>query len=167
MPVVLERSSTSEAEREIRTLIADWARALEARDLDALFASYAENVVLFDVKPPFRLRGVDAYRAMWQACLPYFPARFAIEHRDLDVTATGDAAFAYGLVHIRPIGEESKAGQTWLRATICYARVDGAWRVVHEHVSVPFDPMTGQAVFMTDPEEADRPFSGCAAGAAP
>jgi uncharacterized protein (TIGR02246 family) len=167
MSVVLERPPASATEREIRGLIADWAQALAARDLDALLANYADDVLLFDVKPPFRLRGVAAYRAMWAACLPYFPARFAIEHRDLEITATPDAAFAHGLVQIRPIGAESPAGQTWLRATICYARVGGAWRVVHEHVSVPFDPTTGQAVFISDPDEAGAPAPGCVAGVAP
>ena len=26
----------------------------------------------------------------------------------------------------------------WLRATVCFRRVDGAWKVAHEHASVPF-----------------------------
>lgn len=26
----------------------------------------------------------------------------------------------------------------WVRATTCWRKVDGRWRVVHEHVSVPF-----------------------------
>jgi len=26
----------------------------------------------------------------------------------------------------------------WMRATMCFERIDGAWRFVHEHTSVPF-----------------------------
>ena len=26
----------------------------------------------------------------------------------------------------------------WMRATMCFERVDGKWRIVHEHNSVPF-----------------------------
>jgi ketosteroid isomerase-like protein len=33
----------------------------------------------------------------------------------------------------------------WVRATTCYRKVDGAWKIVHEHQSVPFDPHTGAA----------------------
>jgi ketosteroid isomerase-like protein len=40
---------------------------------------------------------------------------------------------------------ENAAG--WVRVTICYQRQQGAWRVFHEHVSVPFDPMTGKPGF--------------------
>lgn len=39
---------------------------------------------------------------------------------------------------------------TWMRITVCLHREDGAWRVLHEHVSVPFDPMTGQASLIRD-----------------
>jgi hypothetical protein len=30
--------------------------------------------------------------------------------------------------------------------TTCYRRIDGRWWVVHEHVSSPYDPTTGQMV---------------------
>ena len=33
----------------------------------------------------------------------------------------------------------------WIRATLCYRKIDGKWMVTHEHVSVPFDPESGQA----------------------
>ncbi len=33
----------------------------------------------------------------------------------------------------------------WVRATLGCRRIDGTWRVVHDHESVPFDPETGQA----------------------
>ena len=38
-----------------------------------------------------------------------------------------------------------------MRVTVCYRRMGGEWRVVHEHVSLPFDPMTGQVSYITDP----------------
>jgi ketosteroid isomerase-like protein len=26
----------------------------------------------------------------------------------------------------------------WMRATMCFERINGTWRIVHEHTSVPF-----------------------------
>ena len=145
-------SSVNRDEAEIRELVAAWSQALEERDLDGLTAAYAPDVRLFDIKPPFRTDGVEAVRRLWEACLPYFPAKFRSEHRSLEVTVNGDVAFAHGLHGIRPIDEAHPAGDTWIRVTICYRRIDGRWRVVHEHVSVPFDPETGNVSFITRPD---------------
>jgi ketosteroid isomerase-like protein len=34
----------------------------------------------------------------------------------------------------------------WIRVTAVYRRVEGKWKIVHEHSSVPFDPETLRAV---------------------
>lgn len=151
----LERLSEagSRDEAEIRGLTAAWARALEAKDPEALVEGCAPDVLVYDLKPPFRLRGVDAYRQLWRACLPHFPDPIRSEHRDLEVSVDGDLAFAHGLHRIVPIGEHSCAGETWVRVTTCYRRIGGHWRVVHEHVSVPHDPTTGRVAPITRPEE--------------
>jgi len=137
---------------EIRKLMEGWSKALESRDLDSLTTAYDPDVVLFDMKPPFQIHGADAYRRMWQACLPYFPKRFAFERRELEISVGGDAAFAHFLTCVRPIGEAPAGDTMWLRATLCYRRAAGRWWVAHEHVSVPIDPMTGKAVMIGDAE---------------
>lgn len=38
----------------------------------------------------------------------------------------------------------------WVRATSCLRRQDGAWTIVHEHASVPFDAGTGRAVLRSE-----------------
>ena len=136
-------------EAEIRGLAA-WSRALKAKDLDGLAAAYAPDVLLFDLKPPFRMRGVEAMRSVWAACLPRFPAKLKSEHRDFEVTVGGDAAFAHCLHRMVPIDETSRADETWMRVTLCYRKIAGAWQVVHEHVSVPFDSVTGRVAYITD-----------------
>lgn len=142
------QASSSEDEAEIRALVGAWSKALEAKDLDGLTAGYASDVLVFAVQPPYQASGVEAYRAVWKACLPFFPAEFKSEHRDLKITVSGDLAFAHCLHHIEPVGEGHPAGQTWVRVTVCYRRIDGRWRVVHEHVSIPFDPVSGRSVFI-------------------
>lgn len=139
-------------ETEIRAMAMAWSKALEDKDADRLVAEYVPDCVVFDVKPPHLILGREAYRRMWQQCLPYFPARFRSEHRDFTIAVGGDAAFAHTLHHIEPIGEPAPPGGfTWMRVTTGYRRIAGRWKVVHEHVSVPVDMVTGKAAFISDP----------------
>lgn len=146
----LDRAATQD-EADIRALIAAWSKALEARDVDGLTAAYAPDVVIFDVKDTFRIDGVPAYRQLWQQCLPFFPKRFRSEHRKLEITVSGDLAFAHGLHHIVPADDpDHPAGTFWIRFTTCYHRRDGHRQVVHEHASIPFDCATGQITAITE-----------------
>jgi ketosteroid isomerase-like protein len=57
---------------------------------------------------------------------------------DLDVTVAGDLAFAHGLLHLTGSRTSGEQTDVWVRQTFCLRRVNGAWRIVHEHASVPF-----------------------------
>jgi ketosteroid isomerase-like protein len=137
---------------EIAALFARWSKSLEARDLDGLLAHYSPEVMLFDATPPYAVRGIASYRRAWEKTLACLPAEFKSEHRDVKIHASGEAAFAHCLHRIVPIGEEHPmAGRTWLRATICFSKAAGEWKITHEHVSLPFDPETGKADFIPNP----------------
>jgi len=138
-------------EAEIRALIAAWSKALEAKDAAGLVADYAPETLLYDVKPPYKIARPDAIRKMWEACLPYFPDRFTSEHRDLVLTVGTDLAIMHALHAIHPVGTDHPAADMWIRVTACYRKTGGRWRVVHEHVSVPFDPTTGKVVHIREP----------------
>lgn len=69
-------------EAEVRSVVAAWSRAVEAKDADALVARYQADTVLFDAIPPFRTVGKDAIRQIWKNVLPHFPEQFRSEHRD-------------------------------------------------------------------------------------
>lgn len=138
-------------EAEIRTLIARWSKAVEAKDATAAVEAYTPGTVLYDLMPPARTVGAEAIRAVWERAFPHFPDTFRSEHRDLTVEVDGDVAFVHGLHHFVPEPADHPCGFTWMRVTACYRRIDGRWRVAHEHVSIPFDPATGQAAFITTP----------------
>jgi uncharacterized glyoxalase superfamily protein PhnB len=80
--------------------------------------------------------------------LPYFPERIRSEHKDLTIHVDGDLATVHGLHHFVPEPADHPAGSTWMRITVVFRRVAGEWRVIHEHVSIPFDPMTNTAVYL-------------------
>lgn len=51
---------------QIRALIEGWAEAVHEGRIDTVVADHAEDVVMFDVPPPYRgVRGADAYRKVW------------------------------------------------------------------------------------------------------
>ena len=162
-------AATGSDEAAIRGLIAAWSRALEAKDVEGLTAAYDPGVVLFDAIPPCRVVGVAHLRELWSMCLPCFPDDFTSEHRDVTVAVSGDVAFAHGLHRTKTADPDHPAGQTWLRFTSCYRRIEGQWRVVHEHISIPFNPMTNEAWYVKDPEQAfdwsAAEEGGCCGGA--
>lgn len=134
-------------EAEIRRLIADWEDALCRRDLEGLMAFYSHDVVLFDVHPPFRVEGPEKIRDLWEGVLPLIPERF--ERCELRIVADRAAAFAHWC--LRPAGTlDRSVVPAWIRVSAGYRVEDGRWKVVHEHVSLPVDPITSQAVRLSE-----------------
>jgi uncharacterized protein (TIGR02246 family) len=161
----LNKPTAKQDEAEIRRLVAAWSEALVAKNADALTANYTADALLFDAIPPYKTVGADDIRTVWQNCLPHMPESFRSEHRDLVIHVDGDMAFVHGLHHFVPTPADHPSGQTWMRITVCFRRVEGKWKVVHEHVSIPFNPMNGQAWNITDPDSLDMPdYSEAGAG---
>lgn len=159
--------TAAQDEADIRRLIAAWSQALEAKNADGLTSAYAPDALLFDAIPPYKTVGADNIRTVWENCLPCFPDEFTSEHRDLVVHVDGDIALVHGLHHFVTTPADHPCGQTWMRVTVCYRRIDGRWKVVHEHVSIPFNPMNGQAWQITDPDALDMPAYGDAGDCSP
>jgi ketosteroid isomerase-like protein len=137
-------------ESQIRQLISDQQGAICTKDVDQIMSRYAAEVILFDVKPPFQTKGKDAVRQLWKDCLPYFPDAFQMETRDLTVTVSENLATAHWL--FRFTGEQDHpAMRTWMRVTAVCQKNQNEWQILHEHISVPFNPETSQAVFTLNP----------------
>ena len=151
------RTKTSSDEQQIHDLIEKWRAALQRKDVEAMMEDYAPDAVLFDACPPYKTEGVDGIRGVWENCLPYFPEKFKSEHRDLQVHVGDDVAFVYGIHHFVPEPADHPCGQTWMRVTLGFRRIDDKWKVAHEHASIPFNPMTNQAWQISDPDKLDMP----------
>ena len=128
----------SHEETQIRHLIAEQAAAIGAKDLDQLVRLYLPSVVIFDVKPPYRIQGTFGLFRMWDECLPCFPDYFEIETRDLVISVDGNLAIAHWMFRFTCPDENHPATQTYIRCTASYRRVGGKWWIAHEHLSVPF-----------------------------
>ena len=125
-------------EKEIRALVEDWTRAAHEKNVDAAMAHVVRDFLSFDLPPPLLHRGAAELKRGLAAWFSTFKGPVAIEVHDLEVTAGDDVAFSTALNHIG--GERQNGEQTdvWVRWTVGYRRIDGGWKVTHEHVSVPF-----------------------------
>lgn len=134
-------------EAEIQHLIDEWRSALCARDLDRLMQHYADDVVFYDAVPPFYHQGADAYRQTWAVMFDFLPPQLVSEVCEVNITVSGNLALMHCLQHLTNAETGQSATCGWVRVTVGYRREQGAWKVFHEHVSVPFDPNSAQAVF--------------------
>jgi ketosteroid isomerase-like protein len=150
-PCVGDETEEGVAEALIRQRVEDLVKALRAKDIDGIMSIYAPNMVSFDLVPPLRYVGADNKRRAWREAFAVYNGPFAYEVRDLSVTTQGELAFVHSLNHVNGTTADGHVTDLWLRWTACFRRIDGAWLVVHDHVSVPADLEHGQAVLNLTP----------------
>ena len=51
---------------------------------------------------------------------------------------SGDTAYGFGLSHMTGTKTNGHEGDLWSRETLGFRKVGGAWKIAHEHSSVPF-----------------------------
>lgn len=132
-------------EAQIRKLIDAWTDALRKKDVDALMADRAEDILSFDVVDPLQYDGAAASRQRAEEWFASFRGPIGLEVRNLEIAASGDVAFSHSLHRVSGTTADGGTIDMWLRSTVCYRKVDGRWLVTHQHSSVPFDPATGEA----------------------
>ena len=148
----MTENGAAAGEAEIRALVEDRARAIRAKDVAAVLAVYAPDVLSFDLIDPLRHTGREAIRTRLEAWLSQFrEGPIGFEVRDLAVTAGGDVAFCHSLNRVDATTTDGQRIDMFWRATSCFRRVDGRWMVTHEHSSVPFDMESGKASLALKP----------------
>jgi len=140
------------AEALIRQRVEDLAKAISAKDIDGVMSFYATNIVSFDVGALLRYAGSDNKRRAWEGLFAAYTGPLAYDLRELSVTANGDLAFVHSLNHVKGTLANGHTAELWVRWTACFRRIDGVWRIVHDHVSVPADLEHGQDVLSLHPE---------------
>ena len=147
--LALEKKVNSKA--EIKSVIDDFMAALCTKDVKRMMSHYAADVIVYDVKPPFQINGAVAWRHVWEACISYFPDTFKVLIKDLKIHTSGDVAISHYIFRLTGPEKDHAAMQTWIRTTTGFKRIQGKWKIVHEHGSLPFNPHTTQAIFTLQP----------------
>jgi ketosteroid isomerase-like protein len=137
------------AEDQIRKLIDDWTKALRAKDVEGIMSNYAAEIVSFDIAPPLRQRlRAAAYRKGLEEWFSTFEGSIGYEVSELEIAVSGDLGLAHSINHMsgqRKLGENTdiqvqsvEEMDVWVRSTIEFRKINGKWKITHEHVSVPF-----------------------------
>ena len=126
-------------EDQIRGVLADLTRAIRNKDAAGVIAPLADDEVTFDLAPPLKMgpdathdpEALEEWFATWESPI-------VSESRDLEIAVGGDVAYAYGMQHMTGKKKGGEDVDLWFRATACFRREDGRWRITHMHNSVPF-----------------------------
>ena len=121
----------------IRKVLDSMAGAVREKDVEAMLALCAPDLVVFDLVPPLKHEGTEAVRRFWTTGLSTSEAPLDYETSDVKIETGGDVAFVRSIVRF--------AGST-IRSTLGLRKLGGRWTIVHQHVSAPFDMASGKAL---------------------
>jgi uncharacterized protein (TIGR02246 family) len=133
----MTRNNANEA--EIRRLIEEQVKAHHDKDAKAVLSHFASDSVTFDLAPPLRHAGagLETEKGLKQ-WFETWKGPVTLETKDFSITADDNLAFCHGLIHIAGTKVNGERGDVWARQTLCLKKIDGAWKVTHDHTSVPF-----------------------------
>lgn len=148
--MTMHQSLTND-ETQVRAIIEGRVESIRKKDIDALLSHHAPEILAFDALNPLQYSGLDRVRERAHKWLSAYQDSIGYEIRDLAVTTSIDVAFCHYLYRVS--GTLTAGGEVnmWVRATVCLRKVDGRWKIAHEHQSVPFDVETGKAALDLEP----------------
>lgn len=125
------------ADTGVQDLFDRYVAAVKASDAGELLALYADDVHVFDLMEPFERHGRESGREMMESWLGDASATQDCAIEDLHVIESGDLAAARAAVRYGVTMGDGTHHTMWNRATWTLQRIDGAWKIVTEHTSVP------------------------------
>ncbi|OKI74166.1 YybH family protein [Micromonospora sp. CB01531] len=141
-----DRRDDAAAEQDLRRLHQRWFDRTAAKDLDGLMAGIADDVISYEHDHPLQHVGLSAVREVCKAGLDAAgDGSVTWQVPDLKILVNGDLAVAWGLNQVRVTPADGQTADSWSRGTRIFERREGAWLMIHQHLSYPYDPSTGQA----------------------
>jgi ketosteroid isomerase-like protein len=124
---------------EIQTTIDELVNAFRSRNANAIVAHYAPGGTWYSLDPPLTYAGGnEQHRHLVQEWLSGFEGPIEIKIRDLHVEASGDTAICHCLNQLSATQAGGESFAFWFRRTLGLRRIDGHWKITHDHQSVPF-----------------------------
>jgi len=137
-------------EAAVRAVIEAIVAAVRQGDIEAMLAQCSPDIVTLDMVEPLQHEGVNSVRRVWRKTLAEFEPPIEYDALDIQIEVGGDVAFVRCLNEVGGKRRDGRVALSHRRATFGLTRIEGCWKVVHEHVSVPFDMRTGKALLDLD-----------------
>ena len=134
---MVEKRTESENERAVRNVIESWMAAVRHRDYKEILRNHSSDLVMFDVPPPFQIKGIEAYKKSWDLFFSWSSEPIPFDVSEMNITAGTDVAFAVATMRCAEPGPEGELKGLDFRLTIGLRKIDGQWTITHEHHSVP------------------------------
>ena len=81
------------ADNEVRAILEEWAAATRLSRKDEILKHHSTDLVIFDVLPPMKYEGAEAYRRSWDEWQPDTQGEAVFNLVNLTITAGNDVAF--------------------------------------------------------------------------
>ncbi len=122
-------------------------QSLAAAETAAEFLKHFAPDAVMDSLTPGRASGSTAVAA---AATALFAGTKDLHATILEMSISTDHNLAYAFSRQRIVftNTANNKVENWVfRQIDCYRKINGKWLVVYQNLSVPFDPLTGKAVF--------------------
>ena len=107
------------------------------------------EMLQFDVMSPREFKGA-AFRRHFNDLVTMFSANIKVDIMDMQTHADNHLAFVSSLQRNYGPDLRGKPVEFTIRVTDCFRKVNGKWKIVHQHVSFPIDSMeSGKADFQS------------------
>ena len=118
---------------------------------DEITQNWHNDAVWFDLQF-YRMKGL-------KNCRDEFNEQFSkisnvqTEFPEIEAFVDGNVGFVRSIQRFRCDDLNGNPSADFLtRQTDCYIKEDGTWKLIHQHVSLPTDFSTGEAIFSTELE---------------
>jgi len=126
---------------DVVALLGRYSDSAYRKDVEAFMSMYASEVRVFDLWGSWEVKGASSWRdgiAGWFESLG--AGRVVCEFTDVEVFTGGDLAALSAMIQYSGESPEGAIEREMAnRLTWTLTRVNGVWRVIHEHTSAPVD----------------------------
>ena len=107
-------------------------------DIDKVMSHFAENAILIDITSPGWYEG---RKQIYAAVQPQLAAVQAIKFRMDEISVASDGTFACAAmqIHFDATKKDGSSLKMSIRQLDALKRIDGHWRILQQHLSVPVD----------------------------
>lgn len=137
-------------DNQIKNLMQDLLNAIRLKDVPRILSCYDDDAVIYDVRDTLQ-KNKDDLRKAWHECFDT-STDFSVEALDLQVEVSQNCAYAYGFMHSTGVAAEGEKIDIWMRATHIFRKIDEKWLIIHEHMSLPGNFVTGEVLQKLKPK---------------
>jgi ketosteroid isomerase-like protein len=126
-------------EDKIRQLKDNMSQAIREKDAKKANEPFVKNAVLFLMAPPLMVRFDEELEGLnnLESWFSTFESDIGLETKELEITSNNHIAYLSSLEHLTGKRTDGSETDIWFRETLCLQKIDGEWRITHQHQSFP------------------------------